>query len=495
LAAVKRTRPAERPRGGPGRAREEALRILLRVSEEGAWASRLLESLDDAEIDPRDVALTHEIVLGVLRWRGLIDHHLSGLTDRPAQELDPPVRESLRMGVYQMLLLDRVPAYAAVGGSVELAKRAAGRGAAGLVNAVLRRLSRDPELGLLREDLRALRPEAGARQGQPPDARPGVRGRGLARLASELSHPDWMVARALRRYGEVEGRALLFANCSPPPLVLRPNPLHPASRDLARLLLEQGVATRPGAIAPGALVVTEGRPTRTPLFAEGAFWIQDEASQLVPLLFPAPWSGLTGDLCAAPGGKTLVLATGASPLDPAGSLPADRILAIDLHRHRALRLASSLGRVSPPSVAVIAADIEARAPLPDAVFDRVLLDAPCSGTGVLRRHPEIRWRLTRERISDLGGLQGRMLDEALRLVRPGGLLLYSVCSLEPEEGDEVVDRFLSRSGATIVDPRPGGPPILRELVGEDRRLRTSPHRNGTDGFFAALVRKPGPVVG
>lgn len=487
----------------PGPAREAAHRILRRVSEDDAWASRLLESLVGEGLDERDIALAYEIVYGVLRWRGRLDRSLGALSSRPIETLDPPVREALRMGAYQILFLDRVPKHAAVNASVELARRTAPRGAEGLVNAVLRRLaSKDPV------------PSRGAAgdDGREPD------------LAADVSHPAWLVERALKRYGLDQARAHLLANNEPPPLVLRPNPLHPSASRLADALLVQGVRVEAGRLAPGSLRVLSGRPAKTKLLSEGAFWIQDEASQVIPLLFPPPWRGLSADLCAAPGGKTFVLATGSglpfvtSPGVPAegspsagNALPIDRddrpgrsafspeaegedrahrVAAFDLHPHRLARMRPVASRIAPGKIAVVAADMASAPPLAPASFERVLVDAPCSGTGVLRRHPEIRWRLTLARVLDLASLQRRLLESAFTLVKPGGHIVYSVCSLEPEEGEDVLDGFVEKTGAVLLDPRPWLPESVRDAIDGRGRLSTTPLRYGSDGFFAAVVQKP-----
>ena len=463
-------READRPARGPGRARAEALRILLRVGEEGAWASRLLESLDEQKLDPRDLALVHEIVLGVLRWRGFLDRRLRALCDRPIDRLDPPVREALRMAAYQVILLDRIPSHAAVDESVSLVRSSVGRSAAGFVNAVLRRLSKENE--------------------SRPEERPGLGAERTPRaLAAALSHPEWMVRRALGRFGPEETRSLLLANNAPATVTLRPNPLHAAHTGLAARLETEGVRTAEGGLAPGALRVVSGNPVRTDLFREGAFWVQDEASQIVPLLFPPPWGGLTADLCAAPGGKTFVLATGTS----------GRVVAFDIHLHRCARLLAGVRRIiggnitGASRIAIVVGDLASAPPIADGAFDRALVDAPCSGTGVLRRHPEIRWRLAPGHLQDLASLQGRLLDTAWRALKPGGWIVYSVCSLEPEEGEQVVAAFAARSGCRMADPRAHLPEGARRIIGEDGFLRTFPHRHGTDGFFAALLRKPAAI--
>ena len=468
--------------------------ILLRVSREGAWASRLLEAIDEDRLDPRDRALIQEIVLGTLRWRGLIDACLGELCARPLSRLEPPVLEALRIGAYQILFLDRIPAHAAVGESVEIvrAHRGAGRGAEGLVNAVLRRLA-DRKGSRARP--RVSGPGGGDTQGVAGKGvdRPG--GEGPGGLAARVSHPAWIVERARARFGD-EAEASLLANNAPAPVMLRPNPLHPAAAELGARLLAEGVTTAPGSFAPGSLRVLEGHAARTRLFTEGAFWIQDEASQIVPLLFPPPWDGLSADLCAAPGGKSFVLASGAAPSATGSAAPRPSargkatVIAFDLHLHRARRLLEAAERIAPGRIVAVVADMASAPPAAPHAFDRILVDAPCSGTGVLRRHPEIRWRLEPGDLDGLPALQGRLLDAAVRLLRPGGWIVYSVCSIEPEEGDAVLNAFLERSGCRSIDPRGHVPESVRSLIGEDGRLRTFTHRHGCDGFFAALVRGP-----
>jgi 16S rRNA (cytosine967-C5)-methyltransferase len=504
-------------------ARRTAHEILLRVADEDAWASRLLDAIPPGTLDRRDLALAREIVLGALRWRRLLDERLGRWLNRPIDALDPAVREALRIGAYQLLFLDRIPSHAAVGESVELVRRAAGRalrpgrgarspGVHGLVNAVLRKVAADRN-----------RAESAADE--------AIHGLGIA-----LSHPDWVVERAVARWGRDEARAWLRANNQPAPLTLRVNPVHPRSERLEELLAEEGVRLAPGALVPGSFRVLEGSPLLSSLFEEGAFWIQDEASQAVPLLFPPPWTGLSADLCAAPGGKSFILATadregargdgspeagaghpsgpGRAAADaawPAGDRRNLRVVAFELHRSRARSLRERSERIAPGRVAVVAADMAKAPPIPapspeatraaptgargDAregrLFERVLVDAPCSGTGVLRRHPEIRWRMAPERLPALAALQSRLLETGYRMLRTGGHLVYSVCSVEPEEGDDVVAPFLARVQAELVDPRPHLPPALGAAIGADLRLRVFPHRHGTDGFYAVLLRKPG----
>ena len=417
--------------------RREAFAILRRVEEGGAYASVLLEARTGSLADPRDAALLTEIVLGVLRRRSALDHALSAVASRRVEEIDPPVRTALRIGAYSLLMLDRVPEFAAVDTAVELTRGAGARAAAGFVNGILRRVAREG---------RVLLPA-------PPDEG-DVEG-----LALFHSHPAWWTRRLVGRFGWRTAEAILEANN-----VLAPSVLAPAVQGLAERLAREGVATEPGALVPEALRVVSGVPQKTRAFHEGAFWIQDEASQLVPRLLSDPIGPRVADLCAAPGGKTLGLAQ---------RLPEGGVLiAGDRSAKRLSRLVRNLARVRSRGVAPIALDLAAEAlPIREEALDDVLVDAPCSGTGTLRRHPEIRWRLAEGDLAVLAARQLRLLDRAATLVRPGGRLVYSVCSIEPEEGPEVVARFLADHDDFVTD----------------RTLSTAASLQGVDGFFAALL--------
>jgi 16S rRNA (cytosine967-C5)-methyltransferase len=429
--------------------RREAYRILRRVEEGGAYASALLERRPSDLADPRDAGLVTQIVLGVLRKRAILDHVIVAAASRPTGAIEAAVIAALRVGTYALLELDRVPDFAAVDTAVDLVKGAGHRKAAGFVNGVLRRIAREREVLL--------------------PATP-VRG-DVEALALHRSHPLWWAARAVARLGWEGADALMAANNEPAPTVLAPWPSEAAT--LADTLARDGVATEPCAYASGALRVTAGVPQRTAAFAEGRFWIQDEAGQLVLEMLGrrvGPWSV---DTCAAPGGKSIGLAA----RTPAGGV----VVAIDRHTHRLRRVIENAARMRTRAILVLAADMTRPAPLA-RTFDDVLVDAPCSGTGTLRRHPEIRWRLRPEDLPDLASRQGAILARAAALVRPGGRLVYAVCSLEPEEGDAVVASFLASHGDfERADPRGA-------LVGSDLALRTSP-ADGLDGFFAVVLTR------
>ncbi|HEX4824994.1 MAG TPA: 16S rRNA (cytosine(967)-C(5))-methyltransferase RsmB [Candidatus Polarisedimenticolaceae bacterium] len=417
--------------------RREAYRILRRVEEAGAFASALLESRPPSR-DQRDAALVTEIVLGVLRRRAVIDHAVARVASRPIDGIEPAVREALRVGTYSILFLDRVPDFAAVDTAVTLVKEAGHAKAAGFVNGVLRRVAREGE---------ALLPPA------------PVRGDAAA-LALYRSHPAWWVERLVRRLGWEEADALLAADNEPAATTLAPR-----GPGLAEALAREGVVTEPCAEVPGALRVTSGVPQQTEAFRAGAFWMQDEASQRVVRLFGDRVGPRVADVCAAPGGKSLGLA--------ARLAKGGVVVALDRHAHRLRRVVANAGRVGVTSIVTVAADMTREAPLA-GTFDDVLVDAPCSGTGTLRRHPEIRWRLRPDDLPVLAARQRKILASAAALVRPGGRLGYAVCSLEPEEGEEVVASFLDAHPAF-------------SRTGEI--LRTSPAHAPQDGFYAVLLTR------
>jgi 16S rRNA (cytosine967-C5)-methyltransferase len=413
------------------------------VEEGGAFASPLLERAADELADPRDVGLLHEITLGVLRRRASLDHVLAQAAGRPPESLDPAVRAILRLGAYELLHLTRVPDFAAVDGAVRLTHAGGASRASGLVNAVLRRIARE-RVSLL-----------------PPAAAEGD----VAALALETSHPAWWTERLVARLGWARARAVLEADNRPAPLVLRSARRRMEPAAVADRLRSEGVSTEPGAFLHEALRVLSGLPQHTAAWKEGLAWVQDEAAQLPVALLGSMLPGPALDACAAPGGKTLQMAD----VLEAGAV----LVAADRHLGRLRRLTSGLARVGPAGVLPLAAD--AARPALRAGFAVALVDAPCSGTGTLRRHPELRWRLRPEDPARLAHLQAGVLSSTAALVRPGGRLVYAVCSMEPEEGEEMVAAFLqrepglgSRTDGTF-SPRPHTAPAMRADACAPRR--------------------------
>lgn len=436
-------------------ARELAYRILVRVEASDGYSNLLLRALPQ-EMERRERALCTELVLGTLRWRGRLDHALAQCSRRPLQEVDAALLTTLRMGAYQLFYLDRVPDSAAVNESVRLARRAGGRGAAGFVNAVLR--------ALLRQEIRW----------------PGDETDPVQRLAVQTSHPSWLVQRWLDRLGPEEAEPALLAHNQPSPMVLRVNRQRTDPGALRSRLEAEGVQTQPGRWSGEALHVSGGNPMAGDAFREGLFYVQDEASILVADLVGAQPGDRIADFCAAPGGKATQLA---AVLKAKGML-----LACDLRPTRLALVDDNAGRLGLDSLRLVVQDAGLPGIRPESL-DRALLDAPCTGTGVLRRRPEIRWRRQPEDVLRLASLQARLLEAVAGTVRPGGRLVYSVCSLEPEEGPEVVQQFLRRRSDYHIGQPENVPAALVEGGHGLPHLRTQPQRHGLDGFFAAVLQR------
>ena len=435
-------------------ARRVAFEVLRRVEEEAAFASVLLAHAT-AELRADDRALCYELTLGVLRrllWLDRVIEHYAG---RPVASLDRAVARSLRLGLYQLRFLTRVPASAAVNESVNLVHAANLRSAAGLVNAVLRRATREPDFD--------------------PAAR--VRDE-IERVAVAHSHPPWLVARWAAAFGLVEAEALARANNRTPPAAFRVNRLRATEAEVIEKLRAAGVEVEPSRVAEGAWRVAAGGGGEVlrALAHGGALYTQDEASQLVGRVVGARAGERVLDVCAAPGSKATQVAT----------LTNDRaeIVAGDLYDHRLRVVAESAARQGVESIAVVAFDAEGEAlPFAEGTFDRVLVDAPCTGTGTLRHNPEIRWRLAPADITELAARQARILANAAPTVRRGGRLVYSTCSVEPEENEAVVAAFLE-AHKEFRQTRADAPDGLLTAAGA---ARTWPQRDDTDGFYVAVL--------
>jgi|SRR5450432_1622337 16S rRNA (cytosine967-C5)-methyltransferase len=472
-------------------ARAAAFEILMRIETTDAYASEMLHASRFAKLSPADHGLLTELVMGVLRWRGVLDGkiaeryvrstaermtsrkgpalspkkretrtgHPADLSIRSVAKLDVEVLTALRLGAYQILFLDRVPRHAAVNESVELVKTAHKRSAAGLVNAVLRKIERGP-----------------------------------ADLEGGAAHPAWLVERWARIYGAETAskiceydqaaprQAVRIAHAKAVELGSTGRAGMPVPTQVLDELADEGIQLEPGRLLSSAFTVKSGDVTATKAFHERRISIQDEGSQLVALLVGNGKNIL--DCCAAPGGKTRILAE---------RNPEATVLAMDLHPQRAALLRKL---VTAENVRVIAGDVR-KMPVAGN-FDRVLVDAPCSGTGTLARNPEIKWRLKPEDLLRLQEYQVEILRAAMKQVSRGGRIVYSTCSLEPEENEEVIQKARAGEGSfRVVD--------CREAVGDLRcagefiwdgtdvlsgpYLRTIPGVHPCDGFFAAVMER------
>jgi len=443
----------------PTDARRLAWQVLTAV-EAGAFAdAELGERLRAADLAARDRGLATQLVYGTLAWQGLLDRAIAQ-GGRDPQALDPPLRTLLRLALFQLVRLDRVPDFAAVDTAVELSKEVKHGAASGLINALLRRFVRE-----------------GKRIALPPRESDLA-----AHLAAVLSHPPWLVQRWLDELGPEETEALLAANNVPAPTVVRAS-RSGTSAQLAAALGAQGIAARPGRYAADALLVEpHGDPAALPGYREGRWALQGEASQLVvSLLDPQPGMRVL-DTCAAPGGKATAIAERVA----GGGL----VIAVDPNRHGLLQARREAARLGLRNLAAVQADATALPIDPAWRADAVLVDAPCSGLGTLRQHPEIRWRRTARDLADLAGVQRRLLDAAAVRVRAGGVLAYATCTISAIENAGVVDDFLAaHRDFAIDDPRPHLPAGAHELVDRRGFLHTFPHRHGLDGFFAVRLKR------
>ncbi len=458
-------------RPGVSAARAASFDILLRVERDGAYASELLHSRAYDRLDPSDHSLTTELVMGVLRWRSLLDFEIAKYSDQPLSRLDLEVVSALRLAVYQLRWLTRIPARAALNESVELVKRARKRSAAPFVNAVLRKF-------------------ASGMDGQE-NSQHEISLASTEALAASSAHPSWLVERWVKAYGMGSAFQICRQDQTIPMTAIRLR-----GPEAEEQLRSEGIELAPGALLGSARRVVRGDVARTAAFRAGLCVIQDEASQLVAALVGNGTHVL--DCCAAPGGKTAAIAD---------RNPRAEIVAVELHPHR-VRLLQTLLNARDQSagssgrIRIIAADAR---DLPLATkFDRVLADVPCSGTGTLSRNPEIKWRLASADLTDLQLRQIAILRSAMEKVTSGGRVIYSTCSLESEENEEVIERALAAegpeedSGFRLLDCRveletlkDEGELICPDISSLTRGpyLHTVPGIHPCDGFFAAILQK------
>jgi 16S rRNA (cytosine967-C5)-methyltransferase len=467
-------------------ARRAALQCLLAVSSGDADLASALEPIRSRLTDPRDRALATDIVTGVQRWRGLLDHLIVTLAKRPLTRIDAEIVEVLRLSIYQLLYLTRVPAAAVVDDAVNLAGQAGKKSAGGFVNAVLRTVSRQ-------------------RHALPLPARPADtdnRDAALDYLTIALSHPRWLVERWLDRVGFADTERWLQFNNATPPLTIRANRFRTTAAQLHATLTAHGIAATRGRHAPDCFDVDRGGRTPTDELESlhQSFVVQDEASQLVTLLAGEFPGHLVLDTCASPGGKTTALAAAQrAGLGERGGAPRPAaIIACDVRARRVDLLRRTLTLTGAVGVQVVQADL--LQPLPfQPRFDCVFVDAPCSGLGTVRRDPDIKWRRRADDVTALAERQGQMLVHAAQMVAPGGRLIYATCSSEPEENDGVVRTFAAASGFTIVDARSVHPVFAadpHQLIDSGGMLRTLPYRHQVEAFFGAVLQRGAePPVG
>jgi 16S rRNA (cytosine967-C5)-methyltransferase len=445
-----------------GSVRKLAVDVLVRVELDKAYADILLDQIvRKGVISDKDRSLLTEIVYGTLRWRGRIDSYLKQLTRRSFEETDPFIKNLLRITLYQISFLDRIPEYAAVNEAVNLAKMHAGSRVSGFVNGIFRNFIRTH------------------RTATPPDPDSC----GVAALADYWSHPEWLINEWLEYLGSNDITQLLAANNRQPPLVLRVNRCRTDREALLRAFKTQGIEALPTIWSPQGIVVHSQVPIHRLMgYQEGLFQVQGEASQLVSyLLDPQPGEKIL-DACAAPGGKTTHIA----------ELMHDdgEVTATDRSSKGIVKINENGIRLGLKSIRLRHADMTREvAAAQDSTYDRILVDAPCSGLGTLRSHPEIKWNRGIADIARLRDLQRRILTQAAGYLKPGGVLVYSTCTLTALENENVVNEILVRPGKFGLEDAASYLPDQAKQLVKGKYFMALPHRHDTDGFFAARLRR------
>jgi len=442
--------------------RQLASDILAKVDTRKAYADILLDqALKATTLNERDRALLTELTYGTLRWRGNIDGQLSRYLRQPLAKTDPLIRNLLRVSVYQLRFLNKIPDYAAVDEAVELARNHSGGKSAGFVNAVLRNFLRGKDRVI------GLAPKAES----------------VAGLAVTYSHPEWLVKRWIDEFGAEAAKTLMRANNERATLVLRVNYLKCTKEKLLDRFLEAGIKAEATQWSPQGISVLSGPAVdKLPGFAEGYFQIQGEASQLVTYLV-SPLSGeRILDACAAPGGKSTHV----------GEFMKDEgeLVAIDISARGIAKIRENAARLGLKSLRVLSAD--ASAELADKFrkpYDRVLVDAPCSGLVTLRGQPEIKWHRDENDIRRLSRLQSKILSRVAGYLKPGGVLVYATCTLSREENEEIVESFLAHHKEFELEDAARYLPGQATHMVREKYFVALPHRDNTDGFFAARMRK------
>lgn len=446
-----------------------AARALLALDRRDGTLGAVLEHARQPEADDRDLALLTELITGVLRWRNELDAVIASAGRRSVRTIDPTVLAVLRLGAYQLRHLDRIPEHAIVHESVQTVRTLGTSSASGFVNAVLRAIiRRGPAISL------PARPTAGPRDAE------------VNYLTTTWSHPAWLVRRWIERMGFEAAESWCHFNNSIPDVTVRALDGTPAHQLIAELRAHD-VPAEPAQYVADALKLPAGALGRMPLAMRARLWVQDEGAQLVAAFARVQPGERVLDLCAAPGGKSLVFADRLAMRQPSDVL---RLVAADHRERRVALLAETFRRARLP-VPVVRLDGESDLPF-GAIFDCVVVDAPCSGLGTLRREPDLKWTRTAEDLPLFAASQRRMLAKAADVVRPGGRLVYATCSSEPEENAEVADAFL-REDARFVAADLGAPrDVAVELTDSRGQLATRPDEHRLESFYAAvLVRREG----
>lgn len=452
-------------------ARDTALHVLTEVEQEGAYSNLLLNSaLQKSGLTGPEAGLATELVYGTISRKNTIDYYLDQFVAKGVAKLQPWVRNLLRLSFYQIYYLDRIPPHAAVNEAVNIAKRRGHQGISGMVNGVLRNVLRRKE-------------ELKLPEGLPP----------ARRIALEHSHPEWLVSNWIGQYGEDTAEAICRANNESPPVSVRVNQARIGRDELMQRMEERGLEVMASLVSPdGIIVKSGGNMALTDWYEEGLLSIQDESSMLVAEAVDPQGGMKVLDCCAAPGGKACHMA---ERMEGSGE-----VIANDIHPHKVKLIADQAARLRLGNVQALAGDaVELGKRFDPESFDRVLLDAPCSGLGVIRRKPDLKWAKTPEDISEITELQRELLETVSGLLKPGGVLVYSTCTIDPRENEEMVKQFLARHPEFEADPAAAMWQRLgrkndaeQQEAGSTQKgfgLQILPQHYHSDGFYIARLRK------
>ncbi|MFF2015970.1 16S rRNA (cytosine(967)-C(5))-methyltransferase RsmB [Paenibacillus sp. NPDC058177] len=449
--------------GKPASAREVALDVLVRVEQQGAYSNLLLNSsLQKSSLSREDTGLATELVYGTISRMNTLDEVLEGFVSKGIAKLQPWVRNLLRLSLYQIMYLDRVPSHAAVNEAVNIAKKRGHQGISGMVNGVLRSVLRAGDLPVLPENLGPAK-----------------------RISIRHSHPLWLVQRWIAEYGVETAEAMCASNNEPPAISVRVNTTMISRERLLEKMAAEGLEVSPSKVSPYGIVIKGGgNPALTSWYRNGYLSVQDESSMLVAeVVAPEPGMKVL-DCCAAPGGKTSHM----------GELMKDEgtIHANDLHPHKAALIADQARRLGLECVVTGSADaLDLEQKFEPGSFDRILLDAPCSGLGVIRRKPDLKWRKQPEDIESVSALQRQLLQSVSRLLKPGGVLVYSTCTTEKAENGEVVASFLEHNPdfASLTFASDVWNRLEGTALAAGEGIQLLPHHYGSDGFYIARLQR------
>lgn len=437
--------------------------VLTQVEQEGAYSNLLLNTaLQKASLAKGDAGLATELVYGTIARLNTLDYFLDRFVKKGTAKLQPWVRALLRLSLYQIMYLDRIPEHAVVSEAVNLAKRRGHQGISGMVNGVLRSALRQKGELVISDDL-------------PP----------ADRISLQHSHPKWLVERWIEQYGEETAEAICAANNEPPAVSVRVNTTMISRDRMLEEMKSAGFDAVPSELSPyGIIVKSGGNMALTDWYREGMLSIQDESSMLVAeAVGPEPGMRVL-DCCAAPGGKTAHM----------GELMKDDglIIANDLHSHKQRLIAEQATRLGLESITSVTGDaLDLANRYEPGSFDRVLLDAPCSGLGVIRRKPDLKWAKTPDDVGEIAALQRKLLDTASGLVRPGGVLVYSTCTIEPKENEETIESFLSSHSGFVMDDDDSRFPekVRKHAMFRGGGVQILPQHFHSDGFYIARLRR------